>query len=430
MKKVFILGAGLSGLSLAYHLQKRKIVCQIFEREKEIGGLASSKQISGFYLDHAGHLLHFKHKRIFSFVKGLLGNSLIKHKRNASIYSFRRFVPYPFQVSLFALPQKIKEDCLKGFIEAKEKNFVINNFQDWIMKEFGKGIARYFMVPYNQKLWQHDLHDIALDWVNWSIPKPDLEDVINGALGIKNRQFGYNPVFFYPREGGIGLFPESFPVSGKRLFNQSAEKIDLKKHCVLLNNGEVIRYRWLLSTMPLHRLVLSLKDPPGWLLSACKKLEYVSVLNINLGIDRPDVLPFHWVYFPEEDKPFYRIGCPSNFSRTVAPKGTTSLFMEISLKPDQNHDIAALTRECIESLKKCKILRPEDKIVSMYPILLEYAYVIYNSARSATVKKIHAYLNRHHIYSFGRYGSWIYSSMEDAVLEGKSNAERVIQISG
>ena len=92
------------------------------------------------------------------------------------------------------------------------------------------------MVPYNQKLWQHDLRDISLDWVNWSIPKPSVEEVINGALGIKNRQFGYNPVFYYPKKGGIGVFPGGIPVRGELVLDNPVEKININKKQVKLRD--------------------------------------------------------------------------------------------------------------------------------------------------------------------------------------------------
>jgi protoporphyrinogen oxidase len=279
------------------------------------------------------------------------------------------------------------------------------------------------MIPYNEKLWQHDLSDIALDWVNWSIPKPSLEDVLNGALGIRNKQFGYNPVFYYPAQGGISLLPESFPVYGRLVLNSPVRKIHLRKRRVTLQDGQSIRYHHLFSTMPLHSFLEAVEDPPAFASSAHQQLQFVSVLNVNLGIDRADVLPYHWVYFPEKDKPFYRIGCTSNFSNGVAPEGTSCLYIEISLRSDRTYDVPQLVSDTIASLKQTGILRSGDKIVAQHPVLLKYAYVVYNSGRQKAVARIQRYLNARGVRSFGRYGSWIYSSMEDAVLEGKQNAE-------
>jgi protoporphyrinogen oxidase len=425
--EILIVGAGLAGLSASYHLGNRNHI--IVEAEERVGGLCKSFHIDGFYFDCTGHLIHFRTGEGRKIITGLLGDRIQEHQRKSAIYLQERYTDYPFQANTYGLPPEVIKECVLGFAQTllKKKHARIKNFRDWIDDIFGDGIARHFMVPYNEKLWQHDLSDIALDWVNWSIPKPTLEDVLNGALGIKNKQFGYNPVFYYPSHGGIGLLPESFPIRGQLLLKNGVAKVHLKKRRATLQDGTQIRYRYLFSTMPLHNLIQILEDPPARVTAAFPELQYVSVLNVNLGINRPDVLPYHWVYFPEKDKPFYRIGCTSNFSTSVAPSGTSCLYIEISLRPDRSHDIAALVQQTIDSLKKTGILRDGDRIVAQYPLVLPYAYVVYNSGRKRAVERIQRHLNARDVYSFGRYGSWVYSSMEDAVLEGKQHADMLIQ---
>ncbi|MBU1869372.1 MAG: FAD-dependent oxidoreductase, partial [Candidatus Omnitrophica bacterium] len=50
-KRIIILGAGLAGLSAAYHLQKQGKECLVFEKESEVGGLCRSKNVGGFTFD-------------------------------------------------------------------------------------------------------------------------------------------------------------------------------------------------------------------------------------------------------------------------------------------------------------------------------------------------------------------------------------------
>ena len=424
--EVLIIGAGLAGLSASYHLQSTDHT--IVEAESRIGGLCKSFYVDGFYFDCTGHLIHFRTPEGRKIITDLVGDKIAQHDRKSAIYLQGRYTDYPFQANTYGLPPEIVKDCVLGFVETllQRKKTRIQNFRDWIFETFGSGISRHFMVPYNEKLWQHDLGDIALDWVNWSIPKPSLEDVLNGALGIKNKQFGYNPVFYYPTTGGIGVLPESFPVKGNLLVNAPVQKVNLRKRRVILQDGQNIQYRYLFSTMPLHSLLQILDDPPPRITEAHQHLQYVSVLNINLGIDRADVLPYHWVYFPEKDKPFYRIGCTSNFSPSVAPPNTSSLYIEISLRPDEKKDIYTLLQQTTKALKDANILYDNDRIIAQHPVLIPYAYVVYNRARKKAVERIQRYLKSRGVFSFGRYGSWIYSSMEDAVLEGKQNAELIL----
>jgi len=423
--EVLIIGAGLAGLSAGYHLRNKHHI--IVESESEIGGLCKTHHVNGFDFDCTGHLIHFRTAEGRKILNELVGDKIDEHERKSAIYLHERYTDYPFQANTYGMPPEVIKDCLLGFVETMTMNHKakVTNFYDWIFDTFGKGIAKHFMVPYNEKLWQHDLRDISLDWVNWSIPKPNLEDVINGALGLKNKQFGYNPVFYYPREGGIGTLPNSFPVRGELLQQTSVLKVNLKKRVASLSNGEQVRYRYLFSTMPLHLFLAILEDAPLSLQSAREKLHYISVLNLNLGVERENILPYHWVYFPETDKPFYRIGAPSNFCPTVAPKGTSSFYIEVSLRPGETDRVNESVKHSIEALRKAKILRPDDKIVEQFPIVLPCAYVIYDSARRKTVDRIQKTLNAKDVYSFGRYGSWMYSSMEDAVLQGKEFAEKI-----
>jgi protoporphyrinogen oxidase len=82
-KKIIISGAGLAGLSVAWHLQKKGIDCLIFEKEAEVGGVCRSTKLNGFIFDRGGHVFHFRNPYAFSFVKDLLGQNLKRHRRIA-----------------------------------------------------------------------------------------------------------------------------------------------------------------------------------------------------------------------------------------------------------------------------------------------------------------------------------------------------------
>ena len=146
-KRIVILGAGLAGLSVAWHLQRKGIECLIFEKESEVGGLCRSKNINGFTFDYDGHLLHFKHSYTFNLIKNLLGENLVEHKRSAWVYSYDRYTPYPFQANLYGLPKSVVQDCLLGFIKVcnngRKKTNNNHSFHDWIIQTLGKGIARH-----------------------------------------------------------------------------------------------------------------------------------------------------------------------------------------------------------------------------------------------------------------------------------------------
>ena len=117
-KKIVVLGAGLAGLSAAWHLQHSGKECLVFEKEDEVGGLCRSKRLKGFTFDYDGHLLHFKHQATFNLVQKLLNGNLARHQRSAFIYHDGRYIRYPFQANLYNLPSSVSKECLLGFIKA------------------------------------------------------------------------------------------------------------------------------------------------------------------------------------------------------------------------------------------------------------------------------------------------------------------------
>jgi protoporphyrinogen oxidase len=56
---------------------------------------------------------------------------------------------------------------------------------------------------------------------------------------------------------------------------------------------------------------------------------------------------------------------------------------------------------------------------------IEGAYVIYDHHYQAATQQIFPYLEQQGIFSRGRWGSWIYNSMEDSLIQGKEVAEMI-----
>jgi len=123
MAKIVIIGAGLTGLSAAYHLEKKGFYnYKIFEKELEIGGLCRSVNQDGFTFDFTGHLLHINDTYTNSLIKKLIGlENFNKLTRQSFIYSHEKHTPYPYQGNLFGLPTKVIIDCIEGFVLRKKK---------------------------------------------------------------------------------------------------------------------------------------------------------------------------------------------------------------------------------------------------------------------------------------------------------------------
>jgi hypothetical protein len=109
----------------------------------------------------------------------------------------------------------------------------------------------------------------------------------------------------------------------------------------------------------------------------------------------------------------------------MAPKGTSSLWAELSLLRDETYDEDAVVDRTVADLKRAGILRAGDRVIYRKVGVLDPAYVIYDRFRARNVASILESLRAAGIHSAGRFGSWEYSSMEGAIKAGIDLAERL-----
>lgn len=423
MSKVTVLGAGLAGLSCAYHLDGSY---QIFEKKDQIGGLCKSRRIDGYIFDYDGHLLHFKNNYVKGLIYNLLDGKLIRHKRNALVYSHGTYTEYPFQAKLYGLPASVIEDCLSGLIKIDSFNTEVNNFKQWVISNFGMGIAEHFMLPYNEKFWTISLEDLTTEWVDEYIPVPSLKQILHGGLQESSEQFGYNVNFWYPAYGGIEQVPKAFDQKVKPVsLNKKATDIDLKNKRIKFQDGNEMSYTTLVSTIPLPELKNILFPLPSKIKKSFEKLKFTSIYVLNLGIKRENISDAHWIYFPSKEFPFYRIGFPCNFSLKLVPPGYSSLYAEVTYSEYKSIEKKNINNDIIEKLLDLNILNSKKEIVKNYPMDIKYGYVIYDKEYKEHKNRIIDFLEDNNIFSIGRYGAWEYMSMEDVILDGKLTAEEL-----
>ncbi|MBM3250521.1 MAG: FAD-dependent oxidoreductase [Candidatus Omnitrophica bacterium] len=425
-KRIIILGGGLAGLSAAWHLQQRKRECLLFEKEPEVGGLCRSKKIGEFTFDYDGHLLHFRRRYTFDLVRRLLGGNLTGHRRNAWIYTHKRYIRYPFQANLYGLPADIVEECLLGFIRAAKNGRARDeNFLDWINHTFGEGIARHFMVPYNEKFWTVPPSELNCEWLDGFIPVPSLQEVIEGTVKESRRQFGYNAHFWYPKKGGIRQLPQAFCRSMKNIYTGcKINAVDLKKKEVITPAGRE-KYTHLISTLPLPELPGLVTGLPQEVISDLRRLRWNSVFNLNLGVARSESSRRHWVYFPQKEISFFRVGFPHNFSASCAPEGASSLYAEVSYSRQRPLNKKSITQRIRKDLVRTGLLSADDRIVAEDTNDIKYGYPIYDKNYLPSLGRIFDFLSRHDILPCGRYGAWRYMSMEETILDAHDAAERL-----
>lgn len=419
---MIILGAGLAGLSAAYHLPGS----EIYEKAERVGGHAKSVTRDGFTFDEGIHVLHTKNEYVLGLLNGPVDPSLRSHEREAWIYHYETFTRYPFQANTYGLPQDVVLDCLLGFIENARSADGIATYEDWLRYQFGDGICDRFMIPYSLKFWGVHPRQLTTEWVSVRHPRPALSEVLAGAIGDQTKGFGVNANFHYPERGGFGAIGEALAdaVGRERIhLGWRATRIDPSARRIEFNDGDrELVYEHLISTVPLPALVRLIPEAPDAVRRAAAELRTNSILVVNLGIDRPDLTPKHWIYFPEPEYSFFRISFPMNKSAHMAPPGTSSIAAEIAYGNGREISKADIVGRVVEDLRRCGVLQAADGVIFEDTIDIRYAYVVYDAARKRAVRAIHEYLKGIDIYPCGRYGEWGYLWSDEAILSGRRTA--------
>lgn len=415
-----IIGAGLAGMTTALFLEREYL---ILEKENRAGGLAVTNEEKGYFFDVTGHWMHMRDPEMISRFHGLV--PMVKVARRSAISAYGRLVAYPFQSNLKDVPPDIRVECLLGAMEAYVRRVSgvpePEGFADFVLYHFGEGIAREFMFPYNTKLWGVEPAAISNAWCHRFVPIPDLKQIIEGAFTDRNEKSGYNATFWYPAVGGIGAFSNALASRLTNiLFGKEVVAVHLGERWV--ETADSCRYFWknLVTTMPLKEFVRVLVDAPRDVAVCGELLACSAVTYFDLGVNRKVLDGLHWIYLPHPALPAYRIGCYSNVVESMAPKGCSSMYVELGngIEVDPEEALDSVLEEI--SLHGESVGRENIEVCRVRTI--PYGYVIYDRNYERARTTILDYLASAGVQSIGRYGKWVYSCMEDALLDGREAA--------
>jgi UDP-galactopyranose mutase len=459
--KTVIIGAGPTGLSAAYHLDANTV---LLERNTTVGGWCKSIKDKGFTFDYAGHIMFSNDPYVLKLYDILLGDNQHWQNREAWVYSKNVYTRYPFQGALYGMPPEVIKECIVGAIDARYGNAqndasfgkqcasaqvtdccadgtadIANsstatrrdtqNFEDFIYKVWGAGIAKHFAIPYNKKLWTLPLKQMETSWLGGRVPLPDLGEIIDGALQPVSKPMGPNARFGYPIKGGFQALMSGFVphIKGKIELNADAVQLLPQEHVVVLADGRRFHYDHLISTMPLPELVRLIgTEVPETVRNAARGLRHISIRCVNIGINREQVTDKHWIYYPE-DTIFHRIFLQGNASPECNAPGGFGFTCEISYSPWKPLPVDGdeLIARCIADCIKVGIMNPEDKLMTANLVDMPYAYVIYDHERARNVAIIKAWMEQYDIILAGRYSEWEYYNSDHAFLAGKKAAEKI-----
>lgn len=431
--KILILGGGPAGLGAAWRLNELGhedwTIC---EASDHWGGLSASfTDDHGFVWDFGGHVL-FSHYSYFDKVMDSIfddSGAWLTHNREAWIWMQDRFVPYPLQNNIHRLPEAVYWECLEGIIDIQNRKDAScpAHFGQWIMETFGKGLAKWFLNPYNYKVWAYPPDQMGWSWVGERVAPVNLKQILKNAVFQNNETpWGPNARFRFPARGGTGAIwnrvASQLPQS-KACLNKRAVSVDAAGQKVRFADGSVESYDLLMNTLPLTDF-LGISDGGEATFGTCKLLySSTHVVGLALKGNPPDHLRSKcWIYFPENNCPFYRVTVFSNYSPNNVPDIDCqwSLMCEVSESPVKklNHD--GVVQDVIQGALNTGLIRDRSEIDHTWYQFEAKGYPVPSLNRDPVVVPALKRLEQSKIFSRGRFGGWKYEvgNMDHSFMQG------------
>lgn len=182
-RPVRIIGAGLSGATVAFQLHRAGQPVEVIEANAEWGGQLRTAEAAGILYEPSGaHIFHTRDERIWRLVSDLVAMRPYRHQVRTEV--FGRTMSWPPQLgelrTLAQWPTIERELAARPAVPSGE------NLEAWCIELMGETLYREFIEGYTRKQWGCDPRELASVWA---------------PRRIELRDDGYRDLFRDPYQG-------------------------------------------------------------------------------------------------------------------------------------------------------------------------------------------------------------------------------------
>ncbi len=226
--RIAVIGAGLSGCTIARLLKDRGHEVVVFEKEQQPGGLCRTGVHEGrLYQLFGSHNFHTDNESVISFLRRFSAFNDYLHR--VATYVDGKVLPYPVSYKTIGL-LKEKERIL-GELSRLPKKIDMSNFENCVVSMVGESIYNKFIKNYTVKFWGISPNEMDAEWAP------------------KRIEIRHDDSSGYFKDEWQGL-----PVDGyTQMFEKMLEGIPVHYNEVI-SNWRVLGYELVISTIPIDEL--------------------------------------------------------------------------------------------------------------------------------------------------------------------------------
>ncbi len=380
MRRVAVIGAGISGLSVAYYLDKDYQI-DIYERSGQAGGLARSFKIEDTYLEIYFHHFFKSDKALLNLIDDLgIKEEVMFRKSSIGIYYKEGIMPFSTFTDLLSfkrlsLLSKIIFGLHIFFLRNKNRweNLEDHTVKEWMQRHYGEEIYKQVWEPLLYAKFSGYASEIPMSWLWGRIhPRAASREGDQESLGyIKG---GLSVLF-------DRLIERIKANNANILFNREVKEIQTSSNKVSIHtNNEVKYYDLVVMAIDTVEVIKIIKDLSDKKADKLKEIEYFGVICLVLKL-KCSLGKIYWLNNAEKDIPISGIIEHTNFVPLEYYNGYHIVYVFRYLSP--NTSLFSLSKSEVSDLF-C------DSVRSIYPDFSSddiVDYYCYKSLRATPVYK-------------------------------------------
>lgn len=308
---IAILGGGIAGLGVAYYLSKSGFKVDVFEKEKQVGGIAESYRIDNKFIEKYYHVSQNKDHLFYKLCEELgIKEKIVWNSTSIGFYHKGKIIRLDNPVDLLffsPLPffERIKFGIRLMQISKKQdwKSLDKVKAEKWLIKAWGQSIYKNLYKPLLNTKFGVSMDNASAAFVFGRV---------RAAFLSKGKNVGKEKYAYV--KGGYQLFidklVERIKEKKSRIFANSEIKdvVKSKKGYTLkvkdIKNGiKSYKYDLVINAMPLTIFSKSMKKFPKETVKKVSRINYQGVVCLLLGL-RKKLSDYWWINILDEKLPF------------------------------------------------------------------------------------------------------------------------------
>lgn len=414
--RIAIVGAGISGITMANLLKKNKVDTVIYEKDSKIGGLIQCEEIDGnLFHKVGGHVFNAKNKQVYDWFWSFFNKEeeFFLSDRNAKILLDGKLISYPIENHLFELEHKYVEKIVAELFEIYKKGYndplSYSHFEAFLKETFGKTLFDLYFNPYNQKIWRRNLNKIPLQWLEGKLPMPDIVEIITNNIVRASEKTMVHSSFYYPKKGGSQFIIERLAKGLEIKLNEKVVSLKYKNKSWYIN--EKGPFDKIIYTADVRQLYTMLSGVDDKVKDAAFQVTYLKsngTSNIFCFSDKTDL---SWLYIPGEESKAHRIIYTGNFSPL---NNSTSKRLTCVVEFSGKVDVEKMVKEVALLPGNLSPVLHNDTGTPVYNYQPS-SYVIQEVNTRKQIDDLKKSLLQYNFFLTGRFAEWEYYNMDKAI---------------